>query len=142
MGFNLLGGPLGGKQVIRVSYCDEFTTAATDDNHIFAWGSVGNGRLAIDSTEKPHGSDICISWPRPTFVSLHHVPDLSCRGWHTILIVEKVLNSKTIHSNSSHLSIGTVIQTSSPGGGGRSVGVSEKEDSQQESETPDPSGGS
>lgn len=135
LGINLLGGPLGGKQVIRVSCGDEFTIAATDDNHIFAWGNGGNGRLAMTPTERPHGSDICTSWPRPIFGSLHHVPDLSCRGWHTILIVEKVLNSKTIRSNSSGLSIGTVVQSSSPGGGG------EEEDSRRESETPDPSGG-
>ncbi|XP_050020578.1 serine/threonine-protein kinase Nek9 [Alexandromys fortis] len=135
LGINLLGGPLGGKQVIRVSCGDEFTIAATDDNHIFAWGNGGNGRLAMTPTERPHGSDICTSWPRPIFGSLHHVPDLSCRGWHTILIVEKVLNSKTIRSNSSGLSIGTAVQSSSPGGGG------EEEDSRQESETPDPSGG-
>ncbi|KAF4017657.1 hypothetical protein G4228_009229 [Cervus hanglu yarkandensis] len=82
LGINLLRGPLGGKQVIRVSCGDEFTIAATD---------------------------------------------------------EKVLNSKTIRSNSSGLSIGTVVQSSSPGGG--SGGGREEEDSQQESETPDPSGG-
>ncbi|MBV98514.1 Serine/threonine-protein kinase Nek9, partial [Eschrichtius robustus] len=140
LGINLLGGPLGGKQVIRVSCGDEFTIAATDDNHIFAWGNGGNGRLAMTPTERPHGSDICTSWPRPIFGSLHHVPDLSCRGWHTILIVEKVLNSKTIRSNSSGLSIGTVVQSSSPGGGSGG-GRGEEEDSQQESETPDPSGG-
>lgn len=140
LGINLLGGPLGGKQVIRVSCGDEFTIAATDDNHIFAWGNGGNGRLAMTPTERPHGSDICTSWPRPIFGSLHHVPDLSCRGWHTILIVEKVLNSKTIRSNSSGLSIGTVVQSSTPGGGGGGAGR-EEEDSQQESETPDPSGG-
>ncbi|XP_054423228.1 serine/threonine-protein kinase Nek9 isoform X1 [Pteronotus mesoamericanus] len=141
LGINLLGGPLGGKQVIRVSCGDEFTIAATDDNHIFAWGNGGNGRLAMTPTERTHGSDICTSWPRPIFGSLHHVPDLSCRGWHTILIVEKVLNSKTIRSNSSGLSIGTVVQSSSPGGGGGGGGGGEEEDSQQESETPDPSGG-
>uniref|UniRef100_K7GHN7 non-specific serine/threonine protein kinase n=1 Tax=Pelodiscus sinensis TaxID=13735 RepID=K7GHN7_PELSI len=134
LGINLLGGPLGGKQVIRVSCGDEFTIAATDDNHIFAWGNGGNGRLAMTPTERAHGSDICTSWPRPIFGSLHHVPDLSCRGWHTILIVEKVLNSKTIRSNSSGLSIGTVAQSSTTGG-------SEEEENERESETPDPSGG-
>lgn len=59
------------------------------DNHIFAWGNGGNGRLAMTPAERTHGSDICTSWPRPIFGSLHHVPDLSCRGWHTILIVGK-----------------------------------------------------
>lgn len=59
------------------------------DNHIFAWGNGGNGRLAMTPTERAHSSDICTSWPRPIFGSLHYVPDLSCRGWHTIIIVGK-----------------------------------------------------
>ncbi|XP_048340893.1 serine/threonine-protein kinase Nek9 isoform X1 [Sphaerodactylus townsendi] len=135
LGINLLGGPLGGKQVIRVSCGDEFTIAATDDNHIFAWGNGGNGRLAMTPTERAHSSDICTSWPRPIFGSLHYVPDLSCRGWHTIIIVEKVINSKTIlRSSSSGLSIGTVAQSSTAEGG-------EDEESERESETPDPSRG-
>ncbi|XP_040189320.1 serine/threonine-protein kinase Nek9 isoform X3 [Rana temporaria] len=116
LGINLLGGPLGGKQVIIVSCGDEFTIAATADNHIFAWGNGGNGRLAMTPNERPQGTDICTSWPRPIFGSLHHVPELSCRGWNTILIVEKVLNSKTIRSNSSGLSIGTLAQSCSSGG--------------------------
>ncbi|XP_053330971.1 serine/threonine-protein kinase Nek9 [Spea bombifrons] len=136
LGVNLLRGPLGGKQVIRVSCGDAFTIAATDDNHIFAWGNGGNGRLAMTPNERPHGPDTCTSWPRPIFGSLHHVPDLSCRGWHTILIAEKVLNSKTIRSNSSGLSIGTVAQSCSSGDSGRG-----DEDSDRESLASDPSGG-
>ncbi|KAM4690321.1 serine/threonine-protein kinase Nek9 isoform 2-T2 [Rhinophrynus dorsalis] len=136
LGINLLGGPLGGKQVIRVSCGDEFTIAATDDNHIFAWGNGGNGRLAMTPNDRPQGPDICTSWPRPIFGSLHHVPDLSCRGWHTILIAEKVLNSKTIRSNSSGLSIGTLAQSCSSAGSGP-----REEDSEQESLTSDPSAG-
>lgn len=34
LGINLLGGPLGGKQVIRVSCGDEFTIAATDGESV------------------------------------------------------------------------------------------------------------
>ncbi|XP_069807177.1 serine/threonine-protein kinase Nek9 isoform X2 [Dendropsophus ebraccatus] len=127
LGINLLGGPLGGKQVIRVSCGDEFTIAATDDNHIFAWGNGGNGRLAMTPNERPQGSDICTSWPRPIFGSLHHVTDLSCSGWHTILIVEKVLNSKTIRSNSSGLSIGTLAQSCSSRGSAAGEGDSANE---------------
>ncbi|RXM95557.1 Serine/threonine-protein kinase Nek9 [Acipenser ruthenus] len=85
--------------------------AAIDDNQIFAWGNAGNGRLGMPPA-KGYGSEVCPALPRPIFGTLHHVPDLSCRGWHTILIVEKVLNSKTIRSNSSGLSIGTVGQGS------------------------------
>ncbi|XP_030659312.1 serine/threonine-protein kinase Nek9 isoform X3 [Nomascus leucogenys] len=40
LGINLLGGPLGGKQVIRVSCGDEFTIAATD---VFQSSSPGGG---------------------------------------------------------------------------------------------------
>ncbi|MGH0182364.1 UNVERIFIED_CONTAM: hypothetical protein FKN15_009426 [Acipenser sinensis] len=85
--------------------------AAIDDNQIFAWGNAGNGRLGMPPA-KGYGSEVCPALPRPIFGTLHHVPDLSCRGWHTILIVEKVLNSKTIRSNSSGLSTGTVGQGS------------------------------
>ncbi|KAM4012351.1 serine/threonine-protein kinase Nek9 [Anomaloglossus baeobatrachus] len=136
LGINLLGGPLGGKQVIRVSCGDEFTIAATDDNHIFAWGNGGNGRLAMTPNERPQGSDICTSWPRPIFGSLHHVTDLSCCGWHTILIVEKVLNSKTIRSNSSGLPIGTLAQSCSSRGSAEGEG-----DSASESVAAEPSDG-
>ncbi|XP_038646357.1 LOW QUALITY PROTEIN: serine/threonine-protein kinase Nek9 [Scyliorhinus canicula] len=85
-GINVLMGALGGKQVTRVSCGDGFTIASTDDNHIFAWGNGGNGRLGMQATEKGFGSEICTSLPRPIFGSLHNVSDLSCQGWHTILI--------------------------------------------------------
>ncbi|XP_034077987.1 serine/threonine-protein kinase Nek9 isoform X2 [Gymnodraco acuticeps] len=104
-GVQLLLGPFGGKTVTKVSCGDGFTIAATEDNHIFAWGNAGNGRLGMPA-DKGFGSEVCPSMPRPIFGSLHHVPDLSCRGWHTIIIMEKVLNSKTIRSNSSGISIG------------------------------------
>ncbi|XP_048455886.1 serine/threonine-protein kinase Nek9-like isoform X2 [Rhincodon typus] len=66
----------------------------------------------MTATEKGFGSEICSSWPRPIFGSLHKVSDLSCHGWHTILIAEMVVASKTIRSNSSGLSIGAVPQGS------------------------------
>lgn len=56
------------------------------DNHIFAWGNAGNGRLGMPA-DKGFGSEVCPAMPRPIFGSLHHVPDLSCRGWHTIIIM-------------------------------------------------------
>lgn len=37
--------------------------------------------------DKGFGSEVCPAMPRPIFGSLHHVPDLSCRGWHTIIIM-------------------------------------------------------
>ncbi|XP_029350046.1 serine/threonine-protein kinase Nek9 isoform X2 [Echeneis naucrates] len=108
----VLVGPFGGKTVTKISCGDGFTIAATEDNHIFAWGNAGNGRLGMPH-EKGFGSEVCPAMPRPIFGSLHHVPDLSCRGWHTIIIMEKVLNSKTIRSNSSGLSIGSLGQEAS-----------------------------
>ncbi|KAF6718688.1 Serine/threonine-protein kinase Nek9 [Oryzias melastigma] len=104
-GVQVLVGPFGGKTVTKVSCGDGFTIAATEDNQIFAWGNAGNGRLGMPA-DRGFGSEVCPALPRPIFGSLHHVPDLSCRGWHTIIIIEKVLNSKTIRSNSSGLSIG------------------------------------
>lgn len=56
------------------------------DNQIFAWGNAGNGRLGMPA-DKGFGSEVCPAMPRPIFGSLHHVPDLSCRGWHTIIIM-------------------------------------------------------
>lgn len=56
------------------------------DNQIFAWGNAGNGRIGMPSA-KAFGSEVCPAMPRPIFGSLHHVPDLSCRGWHTIIIM-------------------------------------------------------
>lgn len=117
-GINVLVGALGGKQVTRVSCGDGFTIASTDDNQIFAWGNGGNGRLGMPATDRGFGTDICTSWPRPIFGSLHNVSDLSCRGWHTILIAEIVFVSKTLRSNSSGLSIGAVPQGSPEEEGG------------------------
>ncbi|XP_076833876.1 serine/threonine-protein kinase Nek9 isoform X2 [Brachyhypopomus gauderio] len=108
LGVQLLLGPFGGKAVSKVSCGDGFTIAATEDNQIFAWGNAGNGRLGMPA-DRGFGSEVCPALPRPIFGSLHHVPDLSCRGWHTILIMEKVLDCKTIRSNSSGLSIGSGI---------------------------------
>ncbi|XP_068194613.1 serine/threonine-protein kinase Nek9 isoform X1 [Antennarius striatus] len=105
-GVQVLVGPFGGKIVTKVSCGDGFTIAGTEDNQIFAWGNAGNGRLGMPA-DKGFGSEVCPAMPRPIFGSLHHVPDLSCRGWHTIIIMEKVLNSKTIRSNSSGVSIGS-----------------------------------
>ncbi|CAL8300176.1 unnamed protein product [Boreogadus saida] len=102
-GVQVLMGPFGGNPVTKVSCGDGFTIAATDDNQIFAWGNAGNGRLGMPA-DKGFGSEVCPALPRPIFGSLHHVPDLACRAWHTILIRERVLNSKTIRSNSSGLS--------------------------------------
>ncbi|KAF3844796.1 hypothetical protein F7725_007959 [Dissostichus mawsoni] len=109
--YGQLGSPtpprtLWRQDVTKVSCGDGFTIAATEDNQIFAWGNAGNGRLGMPA-DKGFGSEVCPSMPRPIFGSLHHVPDLSCRGWHTIIIMEKVLNSKTIRSNSSGISIGS-----------------------------------
>lgn len=112
-GIQVLVGPFGGKTVTKVSCGEGFTIAATEDNQIFAWGNAGNGRLGMPA-DKGFGSEVCPAMPRPIFGSLHHVPDLSCRGWHTIIIIEKVLNSKTIRSNSSGLSVGSgVVQDGS-----------------------------
>uniref|UniRef100_A0A8C8FL72 non-specific serine/threonine protein kinase n=1 Tax=Oncorhynchus tshawytscha TaxID=74940 RepID=A0A8C8FL72_ONCTS len=114
-GVQLLLGSFGGKVVSKVSCGDGFTIAATKDNQIFAWGNAGNGRLGMPA-DKGFGSEVCPALPRPIFGSLHHVPDLSCRGWHTILIMEKVLNSKTIRSNSNgHGLSGYIIYPSLPG---------------------------
>lgn len=37
--------------------------------------------------DRGFGSEVCPALPRPIVGSLHYVPDLSCRGWHTIIIM-------------------------------------------------------
>ncbi|KAG2457725.1 NEK9 kinase, partial [Polypterus senegalus] len=115
-GVNLLVGPFAGKEVTKVSCGDGFTIAATLDNQIFAWGNAGNGRLGMPPG-KGFGSEVCPALPRPIFGTLHHVPDLSCRGWHTILIVvgqgsasdlEMLSNQESETSNDRGGSGGTV----------------------------------
>lgn len=46
-GINLLGGPLGGKQVIRVSCGDEFTIAATDGESVHSLSGFLDGWLCF-----------------------------------------------------------------------------------------------
>lgn len=47
LGINLLGGPLGGKQVIRVSCGDEFTIAATDGESVHTISSFLDGSYIL-----------------------------------------------------------------------------------------------
>uniref|UniRef100_A0A667Y508 non-specific serine/threonine protein kinase n=1 Tax=Myripristis murdjan TaxID=586833 RepID=A0A667Y508_9TELE len=96
----VLVGPFGGKVVNKVSCGDGFTIAATEDNQIFAWGNAGNGRLGMPA-DKGFGSEVCPALPRPIFGSLHHVPDLSCRGWHTIIITGQLSRQDTSTASTS-----------------------------------------
>ncbi|XP_072166539.1 serine/threonine-protein kinase Nek9-like [Diadema setosum] len=90
-------GELHGKHILTVSCGDGFTIVATTDNLIFSFGNVDSGRLG-------HGDELTATvrkksaTPRPVFGSLHMVSGLSCRHWHTVIIVEKVLRSKTFRS--------------------------------------------
>ncbi|XP_077989490.1 serine/threonine-protein kinase Nek9-like [Glandiceps talaboti] len=97
-----VAGPLMGQRVQKVSCGDDFTVVSTSDNYIYSFGKTDNGRLGLDHeapmTSRKKGA-VCI--PRPIFGTLHVVPDLSCCHWHAILVVEKVLKSKTIRSSST-----------------------------------------
>lgn len=77
----------------------------TLDNQIFAWGNAGNGRLGMPA-DRGFGSEVCPALPRPIFGSLHHVPDLCCRGWHTIIIMGNMLtvfSTEVCVANQNHL---------------------------------------
>ncbi|XP_070576685.1 serine/threonine-protein kinase Nek9-like [Ptychodera flava] len=97
-----VAGSLVGQRVQKVGCGDSYTVVSTSDNYIYSFGKTENGRLGLDIdigvTNRKKGA-ICS--PRPIFGALHVVPDLSCCHWHTILVVEKVLKSKTIRSSSS-----------------------------------------
>ncbi|XP_066280526.1 serine/threonine-protein kinase Nek9-like isoform X2 [Branchiostoma lanceolatum] len=102
---NVLRGSLMGRQVRRVSCGDGFTVAATSDNMIYSWGNGEDGRLGVTSDRGEKGPKglhpSSVSRPRPIFGSLHLASDVSCRHWNTIMVVEKVLQQKTIRSQIS-----------------------------------------
>ena len=91
---SLVRGALNGKEVILCTCGDGFTVVATKDNHLYSWGSGKNGRLGIQLTA---GKTTC-STPTPIFGSLHKVASLSCRHWNTIILAEKLVDSKLIHT--------------------------------------------
>ena len=91
---SLVRGALNGKEVILCTCGDGYTVVATKDNHLFSWGSGKNGRLGIQL-----GADkVNCSTPKPIFGSLHKVASLSCRHWNTIILAEKLVDSKLIHT--------------------------------------------
>jgi len=91
---SLVRGALTGKEVVLCACGDGFTVAATKDNQLFSWGSGKNGRLGIQLAA---GKNSC-STPKPIFGSLHKVASLSCRHWSTIILAEKLIGSKLIHT--------------------------------------------
>ena len=91
---SLVRGALNGKEVILCTCGDGYTVVATKDNHLFSWGSGKNGRLGI---QLGAGKVNC-STPKPIFGSLHKVASLSCRHWNTIILAEKLVDSKVIHT--------------------------------------------
>ncbi|XP_066935662.1 serine/threonine-protein kinase Nek9-like [Clytia hemisphaerica] len=91
---SLVRGSLTGKEVILCACGDGFTVVATKDSQIFSWGSAKNGRLGIQLAA---GKSLC-STPKPIFGSLHKVASLSCRHWNTIILAEKLIDSKLIHT--------------------------------------------
>lgn len=96
---SIVRGDLNGKEVVLCACGDEFTVAATMDNHLYSWGSGQNGRLGI----QVQGKNSC-STPKPIFGSLHKVASLSSRYWSTIILAEKVLSSKLIHTQEMSMS--------------------------------------
>ncbi|XP_033102475.1 serine/threonine-protein kinase Nek9-like isoform X2 [Anneissia japonica] len=98
---------LGGKMVEKVSCGNEFTVVSTSDNHIYSFGNANSGRLGVNIDGTSTQRNNSIPSPRPIFGTLKVVPDMFCQHWHTIMIVEKVLNSKTLrtHRSISHESL-------------------------------------
>lgn len=90
-------GLLTGAHVVKANCGEGFTVIATKDNSIYSFGNSDSGRLGltadITSLQKKKSAN---PTPRPIFGALHRVSDLSCTHWHTIIIVEKILNSRTI----------------------------------------------
>ncbi|KAK7496905.1 hypothetical protein BaRGS_00011885, partial [Batillaria attramentaria] len=108
-----VGGVLVGQQVVKVSCGDGFTVATTSENLVYAWGLGESGRLgAVFEGVGPNGQ--CVPRPRPIFGSMHIVPCLSSRHWNTLIIAEKVLNSKTLRTQDSRVSISPKVVSDNP----------------------------
>ncbi|KAL8568793.1 hypothetical protein ACOMHN_000076 [Nucella lapillus] len=116
-------GVLVGQHVDKVACGDSFTVITTSENMVYTCGLGENGRLGADFSDTGGGQGgQCIAIPRPIFGSMHIVPCLSSRHWNTLIIAEKVLNSKTLKTQDSRVSLsspkvvsGSVFTPSTPG---------------------------
>ncbi|XP_038075456.1 serine/threonine-protein kinase Nek9-like [Patiria miniata] len=133
-GVSVISGLLSSKQVLRAACGDGFTVVATKDNQIYSFGNVDSGRLGIPvDPSLTHRKKMAVPTPKPIFGALHFVSDISCRHWHCIVIVEKVLKMKTIRSPyqdsfTSSRGVGVVSQISSEPSQDDSVFTSESFD--------------
>ncbi|XP_076465660.1 serine/threonine-protein kinase Nek9-like [Babylonia areolata] len=99
-------GVLVGQHVDKVACGDGFTVITTSENMVYACGLAENGRLGADFSDSGGGQGSqCTASPRPIFGSMHIVPCLSSRHWNTLIIAEKVLNSKTLKTQDSRVSL-------------------------------------
>ncbi|PIK57089.1 putative serine/threonine-protein kinase Nek9 [Apostichopus japonicus] len=90
-------GLLSGLNVVKANCGDSFTVIATRDNLIYSFGHSDSGRLGLAAEiQSLSHKKKANPTPRPIFGALHRVSDLSCTNWHTIIIVERVLKSRTI----------------------------------------------
>ena len=94
---NIIGGSLTSLHVINVACGDSFTVCATQENHVFSWGNMSNGRLGLDFSLHRLDTNIICS-PRPIFGSLYLVSDMCSRFWNSIIIVEKIIDAKALRS--------------------------------------------
>jgi hypothetical protein len=98
LGLNLVGGALVGHNVTNVSCGDTFTICATSENHIFSFGNRKDGRLGLESGNIDLETNTLCCLPKPIFGSLHLVSDMSSKGWNSIIIAEKILNTKPVRN--------------------------------------------
>lgn len=113
-GLNMVTGILTGQHIINAACGDTFTICATSENQIFSWGNRKNGRLGIDSDVN---SDVnSVAKPKPIFGSLHLVSDMNACYWNSIIIAERVINTKPVRSISymEYLRNRDTISTATP----------------------------
>ncbi|XP_028398483.1 serine/threonine-protein kinase Nek9-like isoform X3 [Dendronephthya gigantea] len=95
---------LSGDKVLHAACGDGYTIVCTAKNHVYSWGRGDNGSLGIPvaSLGKKTKDGIPVtSLPKPIFGSLHAVTSLACRYWHTIIVADRVLGSRTIKTPSA-----------------------------------------
>jgi NIMA (never in mitosis gene a)-related kinase 9 len=105
-GLNLISGPLTGYHVSNVACGDTFTLCSTTECLVFSWGNKKDGRLGLDSsssffyysTSTNTNLSSTVSLPKPIFGSLHFVSDMRANSWNSIVIAEKILNTKPVRT--------------------------------------------
>ena len=93
-----VGGVFVGKMVENVACGDSYTVVNTNESEVYSWGNGSNGRLGVNTNNQS------TALPR-TILGSHQVSNIAANHWHTVAILEKVLNQKTLRNVSPKVAV-------------------------------------